>query len=86
MTWSIENPIRIGSHVFAGIAEVNLSIHAAGSTVTGVGEKRPILILHVHDGEISAIDIMDHVYEVDEIEFLYPGGVAQLDALLKENA
>ena len=38
------------------------------------------------DGKISAINIMDHVYEVDEIEFLYPGAVAQLDAMLKENA
>lgn len=86
MTWSIENPVRIGRHVFAGIAEVNLSIHSTGSTVTGVGEKRPILILHVDDGEVTAIDIMDHVYVADEIELLYPGAIAQLNTMLQENA
>ena len=82
MTLSIESPVRIGSHVFAGLVEVKLSVHLMGSKVVGVGDKCPILILHVHKGEVTAIDIFGRLYQADEIRHLYPQVVAQLDDIL----
>ena len=86
MTWSIDTPVRIGPYVFAAIAEVRLSLMSAGATAIGTGEKRPVLILLLHNDVVTAIDILGHAYDADEIEELYPSAEAQLNAMLNDTA
>ena len=84
MTWSVDAPIRVGSFAIAAIAETNISAHLSGRGLVGVGHKRPLLFLRVHNGDVDAFDLTGRGLDPQTIEELYPDAISQFRQMLRE--
>ena len=70
MTWALEAPLRVGDTVCGVIAITEVKVRRWGGAVAGSGEKRPVLVLVLRDGEVSGVDLGGRRVEADEIEQL----------------
>ena len=84
MSWVVEPPVMIGPVAFAAISEVKTVVRRHGRCISGVGEKRPVLLLQCTAGQIHGVDIDGNSYDEERIQQLHPEAVDQVRALLKD--
>ncbi len=81
MTWSIDQPVRTGTNVFAAIVETRINILPTRRGVVGHGGKCPVMFLLRRGDTVSGWDIHGKPCTEAEIERRYPNAINQLNAL-----
>lgn len=74
MTWKIDNPVRVGSLLCAGISETGMEEIGQGTH----GWKVPRLIIWVTETTAMGMDFKGNRYSADEIDLAYPSAIASL--------
>ena len=84
MTWTIDQPVRAGTHVFAAIVVTRINILPTDRSVIGHGDKCPVMFLSLCGETVSGWDIHGIPCTEAEIERRYPSAIDQLAAMLHQ--
>lgn len=84
MSWTVDKPLSVGDLIMVPLVEMKVQVEAAGCAFVGSARKNPLLVLQFQQGTVAGIDVKGHNYDVEEIELLYPGAIAQAQTLIND--
>lgn len=80
MTWRMDAPVRVGDHIFTALTATDITARHFGTTLAATAEKRPVVILMLTAGDVSALDLEGQVLTPAQTASTYPDAVAQFRA------
>ena len=84
MTWQVEEPVRMGATCAAAVVWQSVSVRAGETSIAGLGQRRPVLILVLTDGKPQAFDLFGQHMDEVEVERRYPSALTQFMDAVRE--